>query len=106
MDTWTLFATILRNLLLNWMVLLPLLMAVLLLPRLPGQAAARYAHLLSGQPELPAVDPSAAASAPRATAVAAPSGNGLERLAQLEARVLDLEARLVELETRLTQAGG
>ncbi len=79
---------------------------VMLLPRLPGQAAARYAHMLSGQPELPAVEMSAAASAPRATAVAAPSGNGLERLGQLEARVLDLEARLVELETRLTQEGG
>ena len=33
-DTWTLAATILRNLLLNWLVLLPLLMAVLMVPRL------------------------------------------------------------------------
>lgn len=33
-DTWTLFATILRNLLLNWMVLIPLLMAALMVPRL------------------------------------------------------------------------
>ena len=33
-DTWTLIATIVRNLLLNWMVLLPLLMAALMLPRL------------------------------------------------------------------------
>lgn len=33
-DTWTLAATILRNILLNWMVLLPLLMAVLMAPRL------------------------------------------------------------------------
>ncbi len=33
-DTWTLAATVLRNLLLNWMVLIPLLMAGLLLPRL------------------------------------------------------------------------
>lgn len=33
-DTWTLAATIVRNLLLNWVVLIPLLMAVLLLPRL------------------------------------------------------------------------
>lgn len=79
---------------------------VMLLPRLPGQAAARYAHLLSGPPELPAADPSASAAPSAPRAVAAPSGNGLERLAQLEARVLELEARLVELETRLTQAGG
>jgi hypothetical protein len=33
-DTWTLAATIVRNLMLNWMVLIPLLMAALLLPRL------------------------------------------------------------------------
>lgn len=33
-DTWTLAATIFRNLLLNWMVLLPLLMAMLMAPRL------------------------------------------------------------------------
>ncbi|MFZ2649312.1 MAG: patatin-like phospholipase family protein [Burkholderiaceae bacterium] len=33
-DTWTLAATILRNLLLNWMVLIPLLMAALIAPRL------------------------------------------------------------------------
>ncbi len=33
-DTWTLAATMIRNLLLNWFVLLPLLLSVLLLPRL------------------------------------------------------------------------
>lgn len=33
-DTWTLLATIIRNLLLNWLVLLPLLAAMLFLPRL------------------------------------------------------------------------
>ena len=33
-DFWTLIATILRNILLNWMVLIPLLMAALMLPRL------------------------------------------------------------------------
>ena len=33
-DTWTLVATIMRNLLLNWLVLLPLLAAVLVIPRL------------------------------------------------------------------------
>jgi hypothetical protein len=33
-DLWTLIATVLRNILLNWMVLIPLLMAVLIVPRL------------------------------------------------------------------------
>lgn len=33
-DSWALIATILRNLLLNWLVLLPLLMAALMLPRI------------------------------------------------------------------------
>lgn len=33
-DTWTLVATVARNLLLNWMVLLPMLVAALMLPRL------------------------------------------------------------------------
>lgn len=79
---------------------------VMLLPRLPGQAAARYAHLLSGKPELPAVDSHAPASAAPRAAASAPSGNGMERLAQLEARVLELEARLAELDSRLSAAGG
>ena len=33
-DTWTLAATIVRNMMLNWMVLIPLLMAALMVPRL------------------------------------------------------------------------
>ncbi len=33
-DLWTIITTVLRNILLNWMVLIPLLMAVLMLPRL------------------------------------------------------------------------
>jgi len=33
-DTWTLAATVVRNILLNWLVLVPLLMLVLMLPRL------------------------------------------------------------------------
>ncbi|MFN7993375.1 MAG: hypothetical protein U0Q18_07225 [Bryobacteraceae bacterium] len=33
-DTWTLVATMLRNIVLNWLVLLPLLAAILMLPRL------------------------------------------------------------------------
>ena len=40
-DTWTIIGTYLRNLVLNWLVLLPLLFAVLLLPRL-------LVHLVSG----------------------------------------------------------
>ena len=33
-DVWTLIATVLRNILLNWMVLIPVLMFVLMVPRL------------------------------------------------------------------------
>src|SRR5580658_8716462 len=33
-DTWTLAVTVLRNILLNWLVVIPLLMAALMLPRL------------------------------------------------------------------------
>lgn len=40
-DTWTILATYLRNLLLNWLVLIPLFFAILLLPR-------GAAHLVSG----------------------------------------------------------
>jgi hypothetical protein len=41
-DTWTLVATILRNIVLNWFVLLPLLAAVLMLPRLLWAAIGAY----------------------------------------------------------------
>jgi hypothetical protein len=40
-DTWTLVATYLRNLILNWLVLIPLLAGVLIFPRL-GVAVARF----------------------------------------------------------------
>jgi len=33
-DTWTLVATVVRNIVLNWLVLLPLLAAVLVTPRI------------------------------------------------------------------------
>jgi hypothetical protein len=46
-DTWTLGAIVFRNLLLNWMVLIPLLMAVLLLPRL-FLSALSFPELLHG----------------------------------------------------------
>lgn len=77
---------------------------VMLLPRLPGQAAARYAHLLCGAPELPAVEAvtaSAPSQAPAASRAPAAGGSGLERLAQLETRVAELEARLATLEAAL-----
>ncbi len=38
-DTWTLIATFLRNMLLNWMILLPMIAAVLMLPRFFAAAA-------------------------------------------------------------------
>jgi hypothetical protein len=41
-DTWTLVATVVRNILLNWLVLLPLLAAVLMLPRLFWALVAAY----------------------------------------------------------------
>lgn len=80
---------------------------VMMLPRLPGQAAARWTHLLCGQPEFSAQELAAAAAPPVARSGApAPSGGGMERLAQLESRVAELEARLADLEGRLTAAGG
>jgi hypothetical protein len=56
-DVWTLFATMGRNLLLNWLVLLPLLAAVLLVPRVYMAAVAvveRNVMIPPGQPCLPA----------------------------------------------------
>jgi hypothetical protein len=49
-DTWTLVAIYFRNLLLNWLVLIPLILAVLMVPRLsgalvalaPGRSVAKY----------------------------------------------------------------
>jgi hypothetical protein len=41
-DTWTLLATVVRNIALNWLVLLPLLAAVLMLPRLLWAAVGAY----------------------------------------------------------------
>ncbi len=64
---------------------------VALLPRAPGQAAARYAHLLSGEPMTVEAEPT------RGTARPADRGNFAEfeeRLALLEARVAELEQRL------------
>ena len=68
------------------------------LPRGPGQKEGRYAHTLSGPPELPAAAPEVApeAAAPgRASAAGAPTS-----LAELEQRLRDLEARVATLESR------
>lgn len=57
------------------------------LPRQPGQKEDRYAHLLSGEPDIPA---------PSATIVTAAPSSGLT------ARVAELEAGLEEIRNRLT----
>jgi len=59
---------------------------VVALPRQPGQKEGRYAHLLSGQPDISAIS--------RATASAGAS-------AGLEARVTELETQLEDLQNRL-----
>ena len=63
-----------------------------LLPRQGGQREDRYAHLLSGEPVLPA------ASSFATTASAGTSPGLGERVAMLEARVAELEARLGALD--------
>ncbi len=64
------------------------------LPRQPGQKEERYAHLLGGEPEVPAV--TAAAAAP-------PVGDSLaERVQQLETAVAALQERLNSLESLST----
>ncbi|MFC1701567.1 DUF480 domain-containing protein [Pseudomonadota bacterium] len=59
---------------------------VVALPRQPGQKEGRYAHLLSGEPDIP--EP----SRPGTMASSSPD---------LEARVTELEAQLEELQGRL-----
>lgn len=56
------------------------------LVRRPGEKEARYAHLLSGTPELPAAEPEQAAPVPRA-----------DRIAELEAEVAQLRRELDDL---------
>lgn len=59
------------------------------LPRGHGQKESRYAHLLSGPPQLPAAPPAPApAAAPRAS------------LAELEEKIRALEARVAQLEAK------
>lgn len=62
---------------------------VMTLPRIVGQSAVRHAHLLCGEPVLPAMDDYAAA--PRA------SSSSEARFAALEARVAALEEKLAAL---------
>jgi hypothetical protein len=64
---------------------------VVLLPRAPGQKEQRYAHTLSGPPELPAASPDTSTrgqAAPRAS------------LAELEEKIHALEARVAALEAK------
>jgi uncharacterized protein YceH (UPF0502 family) len=63
-----------------------------LLPRQPGSREARYAHLLSGPPDLSAVS-----SQP----IAARETSGTSRLAQLEQEVATLTAALSALQSRV-----
>ena len=63
---------------------------VRLLPRQGGQREDRYAHLLSGEPVVPAASSATSSSS-------AGSANLGERVATLEARVAELEARLAAL---------
>ena len=55
-DTWTVAVLYLRNLLLNWLVLLPLVMAVLLIPRLAHDFTTLFGSINYGAP-LPAIVP-------------------------------------------------
>jgi len=67
------------------------------LPRQPGQKEGRYAHLLSGEPDIPA---------PSRPMSAAGFSTGLEdRVAELEERLDDLQKRLQVLENRLNPEG-
>ena len=63
---------------------------VTLLPRAPGQKEQRYAHTLSGPPEMPA------AAAPSAAAASSPRAS----LAELEEKIRALEARVAALEAK------
>ena len=67
---------------------------VVALPRQAGQKEGRYAHLLSGEPDIPVPT--------RATTPAA-SAPGLEsRVAELEAQLADLQERLQAIEGGMT----
>ena len=68
------------------------------LPKQPGQKEGRYAHLLAGEPDIPA-----APVRPTTGAVFSP---GLEaRVTELETQLEDLHTRLQRLEARLNPEG-
>ncbi len=73
---------------------------VMQLGKQPGQAAARWIHLLSGTPS--AAEINEAVSRPMRAAAPEPASSRSD----LEARLAQLEARIEELEQRLTAAGG
>jgi hypothetical protein len=69
---------------------------VMVLPRQPGTKEARYAHLLSGDVELP---PQNSAEAGIAVTGGASSS---ERIARLESRVENLQAEIADLQQQFT----
>jgi uncharacterized protein len=70
---------------------------VKLLPRQPGTKEARYAHLLSGDVELPPQDSAAAG-------IAMPSGaSSGERIARLEAQVETLQSEFADLKKHFAE---
>jgi uncharacterized protein YceH (UPF0502 family) len=70
---------------------------VVKLPREPGRREARYAHLFSGEVEIPA-----GVEAPRAVS---DSGSGQHSLRELESRVSNLEAEMEHLRSLLGSTG-
>jgi uncharacterized protein len=72
---------------------------VMALPRQPGSREIRYAHLLSGQPDLSALASSAEAVSPRGSADA-------DRLTQLESEVAALREEIAELRERIVALVG
>jgi uncharacterized protein YceH (UPF0502 family) len=62
-----------------------------ILPRQPGSREARYAHLLGGQPEIPASNYSSVKA----------DVSGSERLGEMEARIASLSAAVLSLEARI-----
>ena len=62
-----------------------------ILPRQPGSREARYAHLLGGQPEIPASTPISVKTDDSAS----------ERLTQMEARIAALSATVLILQARI-----
>ena len=70
---------------------------VKLLPRQPGTKEARYAHLLSGDVELPPQDSAAAGIA------VASGANSSERIARLETQVETLQSEIADLKKHFAE---